>query len=83
MVLEENEMLINEGKRIGINEGKRIGINEGKRIGINEGKRIGINEGKRISVINMLKKGYQIETISQITELSEKKIKEIIKSIKE
>ena len=75
MVLEENEMLINEGKRIGINEGKRIGINEGKRIGI--------NEGKRISVINMLKKGYQIETISQITELSEKKIKEIIKSIKE
>ena len=67
MVLEENEMLINEGKRIGINEGKRIGI----------------NEGKRISVINMLKKGYQIETISQITELSEKKIKEIIKSIKE
>ena len=74
MVLEENEMLINEGKRIGINEGKRIGINEGKRIGI--------NEGKRISVINMLKKGYQIETISQITELSEKKIKEIIKSIK-
>ena len=59
MVLEENEMLINEGKRIGI------------------------NEGKRISVINMLKKGYQIETISQITELSEKKIKEIIKSIKE
>ena len=83
MVLEENEMLINEGKRIGINEGKRIGINEGKRIGINEGKRIGINEGKRISVINMLKKGYPIETISQITELSEKKIKEIIKSIKE
>ena len=67
MVLEENEMLINEGKRIGINEGKRIGI----------------NEGKRISVINMLKKGYPIETISQITELSEKKIKEIIKSIKE
>ncbi len=59
MVLEENEMLINEGKRIGI------------------------NEGKRISVINMLKKGYPIETISQITELSEKKIKEIIKSIKE
>ena len=53
MVLEENEMLINEGKRIGINEGKRIGI----------------NEGKRISVINMLKKGYPIETISQITEL--------------
>ena len=35
------------------------------------------------SVINMLKKGYPIETISQITELSEKKIKEIIKSIKE
>ena len=86
MVLEENKMLRNEGKRIGISEGKRIGINEGKRIGISEGKRIGISEGKRIgksiSVINMLKRGYPIETISEITELSKKEVNEIIKNIK-
>ena len=42
----------------------------------------GINEGKRISVINMLRMGYPIETISQICELSQKKVKEIMKSIK-
>ena len=34
MVLEENEMLRNEGRSSGIDEGKRIGIDEGKRIGI-------------------------------------------------
>ena len=62
MVLEENKMLRNEGKRIGISEGKRI--------------------GKSISVINMLKRGYPIETISEITELSKKEVNEIIKNIK-
>ena len=69
MVLEENRMLRNEG----IKEGKRLGINEGKKIGINEGKKLGIKS----NVINMLKMNFPIETISKISELSEKEIEEI------
>ena len=77
MVLEENKMLRNEGRKIGISEGKKlgreIGINEGRKLGINEGKKIGI----RVNVINMLKKNFPIKTISEISELSEKEIEEI------
>ena len=58
MVLEENEMLRNEGKRIGI------------------------NEGKNIMCINMLKKGYSIETISEISGLSIKELEKLKKNIK-
>ena len=35
MVLNENKMLRDEGRKIGISEGKKIGISEGKIIGIN------------------------------------------------
>ena len=62
MVLEENEMLRNEGRR--------------------EGKRIGISEGKNIMCINMLKRGYSIETVSEISGLSIEKIKELKKKVK-
>ena len=91
MVLKENKMLRDEGRKIGISEGKRIGISEGKRIGISEGKKIGISEGKRIGVsegksimcINMLKMGYSIETISKISGMSVKKLERLKKNIKE
>ncbi len=54
MVLEENEMLRNEGRR----------------------------EGKNIMCINMLKRGYSIETVSEISGLPIEKIKELKKKIK-
>ena len=90
MVLKENKMLRDEGRKIGISEGKRIGISEGKRIGISEGKKIGISEGKRIGVsegksimcINMLKMGYSIETISKISGIAVKELKNLKKNIK-
>ena len=69
MVLEENRMLRNEGRKIGITEGKKLGITEGKKLGI------------RINVINMLKKNFPIKTISEISELSPKEIEEIKKEL--
>ena len=75
MVLKENKMLRDEGRKIGISEGKRIGISEGKRIGV--------SEGKSIMCINMLKMGYSIETISKISGMSVKKLERLKKNIKE
>ena len=73
MVLKENKMLRDEGRKIGISEGKRIGISEGKRIGV--------SEGKSIMCINMLKMGYSIETISKISGIAVKELKNL-KNIK-
>ena len=75
MVLKENKMLRDEGRKIGISEGKKIGISEGKRIGV--------SEGKSIMCINMLKMGYSIETISKISGMSVKKLERLKKNIKE
>ena len=74
MVLKENKMLRDEGRKIGISEGKRIGISEGKRIGV--------SEGKSIMCINMLKMGYSIETISKISGIAVKELKNLKKNIK-
>ena len=66
MILEENKMLRDEGRKIGISEGKKIGM----------------NEGKRIMCINMLKMGYSIETISKISGIAVIELKNLKKNIK-
>ena len=47
-----------------------------------EGRKIGISEGKRIMCINMLKMGYSIETISKISGIAVKELKNLKKNIK-
>ena len=65
MVIEENKRLIAKGRRDGKKEGKIIGIEEGRK-----------NEKVQIAK-NMLKRGMDIETIAEITGLSEEKIKKL------
>ena len=62
MVLNENKMLRDEGRKIGISEGKIIGISEGKIIGIN-----------RVAK-EMLKNGVDDEYVEKYTHLSKEKI---------
>ena len=61
MVLEENEMLRNEGRRIGINEGKCIGVDEGI-----------IKVAKE-----MIKNGVENEYIMKYTHLNKEKIEKL------
>ena len=56
------------------NNGKKEGIKEGKEEGIKEGKEEGIRDGKLETAENMLKKGYTIADIIDVTGLSEKDI---------
>ena len=56
------------------NNGKEEGIKEGKEEGIKEGKEEGIRDGKLETAENMLKKGYTIADIIDVTGLSEKDI---------
>jgi len=66
---------INEGKEEGLKEGLNEGIEKGKM----EGKEEGIKEGEKNKSIeiarNMLKKGYKIEDISELSGLSVDEIK--------
>ena len=65
MVLNENKMLRDEGRKIGISEGKKIGISEGKIIGIN-----------RVAK-EMLKNGVDDEYVEKYTHLSKEKIEKL------
>ena len=73
MVLNENKMLRDEGRKIGISEGKKIGISEGKKIGISEGKIIGINRVAK----EMLKNGVDDKYVEKYTHLSKEKIEKL------
>ena len=77
MVLNENKMLRDEGRKIGISEGRKIGISEGKKIGISEGKIIGINRVAK----EMLKNGVDDEYVEKYTHLSKEKIEKLKKEI--
>ena len=80
-MLAAEEMVMEENRRIKA-EGINIGKSQGISIGRSQGISIGRNQGKRISIINMLKMGFPIETISKISETSEDEIKKIAKNSK-
>ena len=69
---------LEKGMKKGIVEGKKAGIAEGKKAGIAEGKKVGILEGVLQTAKNMLDADMSIETISKLTGLSVKKIKDML-----
>ena len=72
---------IEEGLKQGIEEGKKKGIEEGKKKGIEEGKKKGIEEGKSLIKVElakkMIKSGFDIQTIQDLTGLTIKEITEL------
>jgi len=72
---------IKEGKELGIKEGRELGIEEGKELGIEEGKKVGLQHGKELGrkeiALSMLKKGYEVEDVHELTQLSIERIHEL------
>ena len=74
-----------EGHKVGKEEGLKEGRKEGKEKGRKEGKEEGIKEGREEGAKQksfdiakrMLEKGIAIETISELTGLTEKEISEL------
>ena len=79
---QEREMRENyirsEAEEKGMKKGMKKGIVEGKKVGIVEGKKAGILEGLLQTAKNMLEADMNIETISKLTGLSVKKIKDML-----
>ncbi|WP_027309335.1 hypothetical protein [Caloramator sp. ALD01] len=50
---------------------------EGRMEGRNEGIEIGIQKGKRLTAEKMLRKGLDVETVAELTDLSIKEVEEI------
>ena len=79
---QEREMRENyiksEAEEKGIKKGIKQGIVKGKKEGIVEGKKAGILEGLLQTAKNMLEANMSIETISELTGLSVKKIKDML-----
>ena len=76
------EMGYAKGEAAGMIAGKAAGRAEGEKIGEARGKAIGRSEGKSEEradiILKMHKKGYSLEQIMDVTEMSEAEIKAII-----
>ena len=66
------------GKAAGRAEGEKIGEARGKAIGRSEGRLEGKSEERADIILKMYKKGYNLEQIMDVTEISEAEIKAII-----
>jgi len=76
--------LLDRGKEIGVKEGIEIGVKEGKEIGVKEGIEIGEKEGDEKAMwrfaLSCIKKGIDIETIAELTDLPIERI-ELLKKV--
>ena len=68
---------LKEGREEGHKEGKEEGLKEGKEEGIKEGREEGAQQKSFDIAKRMLEKGIDIETISELTGLTEKEISEL------
>ena len=75
---QEREMRENYIKSEAEEKGIKKGIKQGKKEGIAEGKKEGILEGLLQTAKNMLEANMSIETVSELTGLSVKKIKDML-----
>ncbi|GAA5819786.1 MAG: Pseudogene of transposase [Methanobrevibacter sp. CfCl-M3] len=70
-----------EGELKGIKEGKIEGIKEGKikgmKEGIIKGEQKGMNDGKLEIAINLLRKGMELDLVSEVTNLPISKLKNL------
>ena len=66
-----------EGHKVGKEEGLKEGRKEGKEEGIKEGLKEGAKRNSFDIAKRMLEKGIDIETISELTGLTEKEISEL------
>ena len=66
-----------EGHKVGKEEGLKEGRKEGKEEGIKEGREEGAKQKSFDIAKRMLEKGIDIETISELTGLTEKEISEL------
>ena len=66
-----------EGREEGLKEGHKKGHEEGKEEGLKEGRAEGVKQTSFDIAKRMLEKGIDIETISELTGLTEKEISEL------
>ncbi len=72
------EAIIREEREEARNEGLQDGLTRGRAEGLAEGRLEGIEQNRHEMVINMNKKGIELETISEITNLDIDEVKAII-----
>jgi len=74
MICRAEQAGMEKGIKEGIEKGIKEGMNEGIEKGIKEGMEKGMNEGKLETARNMMKKGFAVKDIAEITGISEKNI---------
>jgi len=68
---------VQEGIEKGILQGMEKGIAQGMKQGIEQGIEKGIEQGKKSIIVNMLKKGFDLEMIVELSGLSEKEVRSL------
>ena len=74
-----------EGKVEGKVEGKEEGLKQGELKGLKKGRIEGLKEGKKTMIVEIIQKGVSnnmsVETLTQLTELTEKEVLDIISTL--
>ncbi|AKM20129.1 flagellar assembly protein H [[Flavobacterium] thermophilum] len=70
---------IQQGVKQGIEQGLKQGIKQGMKQGIEQGRQKGIEEGKIDIAKKMLAKGYDVDTVHELTGLPAEKIEQLKK----
>jgi flagellar biosynthesis/type III secretory pathway protein FliH len=68
-----------EGIQQGIQQGVQQGIQQGVQQGIQQGMQQGVQQGVQQTALNFLKRGYSVEEVSAVTNLTLAELKELQK----
>jgi hypothetical protein len=66
------------GLERGLKEGKKLGLKEGEKKGLEKGKEIGIEIGQKLLIERLIKKGKNLEEISELLDIPIEKIKKML-----
>ena len=81
---EEGEKLgLEKGEKLGLEKGEKLGLEKGEKLGLEKGEKLGLEKGRREekenTILNMLRKKYPLNEISEITGIDREGILRIAK----
>ena len=80
---DERKKNYEEGEKLGLEKGEKLGLEKGEKLGLEKGEKLGLEKGRREekenTILNMLRKKYPLNEISEITGMDREGILRIAK----
>jgi predicted transposase YdaD len=77
--MSEIETAFIDGEEKGLEKGLKRGLKKGRKEGIQQGMQQGMQQGVQQTALNLLKRGYSVEEVSAVTNLTLAELKKLQK----